>query len=71
MSNIKAYQSEASSQRCSSKNSPLSCTPDCLFTKGSLLILTTSCHVFFTFTQNALALRTGRPTKWMKNRFMV
>ena len=66
LSNIKAYQSETATQRCSSQNSPLCCTTDCLFTKGSLLILTTNCHVFFTFTQNALILRTGWPTKWIK-----
>ena len=45
LSNIKGYQSETVSQWSPSQNSPYCCTPSCLFTKGSLLILTTSCHV--------------------------
>ena len=40
LSNIKAYQSETVSQ-----HSPLCCAPGCLFTKGSLLILISCCHV--------------------------
>ena len=38
LSNIKTYQSETASQRSSSQNSPLCCTPGCLLTKESLLI---------------------------------
>ena len=45
LSNVKAYQSETASPRSPSQNSPLCCTLGCLFTKGSLLILTSSCHV--------------------------
>ena len=37
---IEVYQSETASQR-----SPSCCTPGCLFTQRSLLILTSSCHV--------------------------
>ena len=45
LSNIKAYQSETASQCFPSQNSPSCYTPGCLFTKRSLLILTSSCHV--------------------------
>ena len=45
LSNIKAYQSETASQHSPSQNSPSYCTLGCLFTKGSLLILTSSCYV--------------------------
>ena len=46
LSNIKGYQSETASQRSPSQNSPSCCALVCLFSKGSLLILTSSCHVF-------------------------
>ena len=68
LSNIKAYQSETVSQHSPCQNSPSCCTLACLFAKGSLLILTSSCCLF-TFTQNALALLTrwfggsSKPTK--------
>ena len=45
LSNIKAYQSETTSQCFPSQNSPSCYTPGCLFTKRSLLILTSSYHV--------------------------
>ena len=45
LSNIKTYQSETAGQRFLSQNPPLYCTLGCLFIKGSLLILTSSCHV--------------------------
>ena len=45
LSNIKAYQSETESQHSPSQNCPLCCAPGCLFTKGSLLILISCCHV--------------------------
>ena len=45
LSNIKTYQWETESQRFLSQNPPLYCTLGCLFIKGSLLILTSSCHV--------------------------
>ena len=46
LSNIKAYQSETASQHCPSQNSPICCTPSYFFTRGSFLILTSSCHVY-------------------------
>ena len=45
LSTITAYESETVSQCSPSQNSPSYCTPGCLFTKGSPLILTSSCHV--------------------------
>ena len=45
LSNIKVYQSETASQHSFSQNSLSCCAPGCLFTKGSLLILISSCHV--------------------------
>ena len=42
LSNVKAYQSETASQQSPSQNHPLCCTPGCLFTKGSILILNSS-----------------------------
>ena len=45
ISDIKAYQLETPSQHSPSQNSTLCCTPGCLFTKGSLLIFSSSCHV--------------------------
>ena len=45
LSKMKVYQSETASQGSLSQNSPSCCTLCCLFTKGSLLILASSCHV--------------------------
>ena len=45
LSNIKVYQSETVSQHSPCQNSPSCCTLACLFAKGSLLILTSSCYV--------------------------
>ena len=42
---IKAYQSETASLHFSSQNFPSCCTPGCLFTKKSLMFLTSRCYV--------------------------
>ena len=44
MSNMKAYQSETAIRCSPSQNSPSCCTLGFLFTKGSLLIFTSSYH---------------------------
>ena len=45
LSDIKACQSETVNQCSPYQNSASCCTLGCLFTKGSLLILTSSCHI--------------------------
>ena len=49
--NLKVYLSETVIQCSTSQNSPSSFTPGCLFTKGSLLILTSSCYVVYIHTK--------------------
>ena len=74
LSNIKTYHSEAPSQHSPSQNSPLCCTPGCLFTKGSLLILTSSYHACLHSHKILMALLTKwfggppKPTKWIKKK---
>ena len=51
LSDIKACQSETVNQCSPYQNSVSCCTLGCLFTKGSLLILTSSCHIFLHHTK--------------------
>ena len=77
LSKIKVYQSETAS-RSLSQNSPSCCTPGCLFTKGSLLILTSRCHVclhaMFVYIHAKCSGLTGwmvwpsKPTKLIKKK---
>ena len=71
LSNIKAHQSETASQHSPSRNSPLCCTPGCLFT---LLILTSSWHFCLHSNKILWLLLTGwlggpsKSTKWIKQK---
>ena len=74
LSIIKAYQSETASQHSPSQNSHSFYGPGCLFTKGSLLILTSSCHVclhshkmFCLYWLDGLGGPLN-PTKWIKKK---
>ena len=69
LSNIKMYQSETASQRFLSQNPHLCCTLGCLFIKGSLLILTSSCHVCLHPHKTLWLYWLGglEGSKWIKN----
>ena len=78
LSNIKAYPSETASQRSPSQNSPTGCTPGCLFTKRSVLILTSSCHVrlhshkmLWFYCLDSLVGPLNPPNGWKRKHFLM